>query len=345
MTSVSPGICTVQVAGGEIPVIYFKGATPSVGDFVSVQRQSVVSYLMTAPLAGAVWVSGFGGVAKVILASGASTVISLPGSDNGPQGLVKGPDGNMWVCDNFNGGVWRVTAGGDSVFYPLSNAGNGSVPEDIVVGPNNNLWLADNNAQPGAWQVTTSGVGTFYPAPSQTMVASGICEGSDGNLWLTDQANGGLWRMTPTGSYTFFQFSAPAAPLSVVAGPDGRLWAGDNSTPPGAEHVWAMTVTGTSTPYSVPVYGGPWAVSNGPGKLIWFCGYGYVGSVTTGGALTTYPVGTSTTELQGICEGPDGNLWASQFNNGDVWKVLPSGDATAYPTGMSAAYDIAPGPA
>lgn len=49
VTSVSPGICTVMVAGGEIPVLYFKGAAPNVGDFVSVQRQSVVSYLMTAP--------------------------------------------------------------------------------------------------------------------------------------------------------------------------------------------------------------------------------------------------------------------------------------------------------
>ena len=57
VTSVSPGICTVQVAGGEIPVIYFKGAAPSVGDFVSVQRQSVVSYLMTAP-SGAPWYAG-----------------------------------------------------------------------------------------------------------------------------------------------------------------------------------------------------------------------------------------------------------------------------------------------
>jgi len=59
VTAVNPGICTVKVAGGEIPVIYLKGGAPSVGDFVRVHRQGVVSYLLN-PSSGGVVIWPFG---------------------------------------------------------------------------------------------------------------------------------------------------------------------------------------------------------------------------------------------------------------------------------------------
>jgi hypothetical protein len=82
VTSVSPGICTVKVAGGEIPVIYLKGGAPTKGDFVAVHRQGVVSYLLNPPSGGLLM---FGGsttgniVALVSPQSGAAaSPVSLP---------------------------------------------------------------------------------------------------------------------------------------------------------------------------------------------------------------------------------------------------------------------------
>ncbi len=49
VTSISPGVCTVRVAAGEIPVVTINGAPLSVGDFVGVQRQGVASYLLAVP--------------------------------------------------------------------------------------------------------------------------------------------------------------------------------------------------------------------------------------------------------------------------------------------------------
>ena len=57
VTSVATGICTVQVAGGEIPAITMNGAAIAVGDFVAVQRQSVASYVLN-PASAAPWEMG-----------------------------------------------------------------------------------------------------------------------------------------------------------------------------------------------------------------------------------------------------------------------------------------------
>jgi hypothetical protein len=65
-------------------------------------------------------------------------------------------------------------------------------------------------------------------APSQ------ITTGPDGNLWFTENANGGrIGRITPAGTITEFTngLTADSGPEAIAAGPDGNLWFTENNDP------------------------------------------------------------------------------------------------------------------
>jgi streptogramin lyase len=95
--------------------------------------------------------------------------------------ICPGPDGNLWVADEVQHGVWQVTTGGSTTFFILS----GSEPYGICPGPDGNLWVADYLHT--IWSVTPAGVGTPYTTTlARTSSPTGICPGPDGNLYASD---------------------------------------------------------------------------------------------------------------------------------------------------------------
>lgn len=101
---------------------------------------------------------------------GLSTSISVN------QNAVTGPDGAIWVTDQFfpnnqnTFAIGRITSTGAVTNYPLPNPRiDNAEPEDITVGGDGALWFTisiDNFKSSAVGRITTSGQLTEYPLPA-----------------------------------------------------------------------------------------------------------------------------------------------------------------------------------
>ncbi|TAM87362.1 hypothetical protein EPN42_11515 [bacterium] len=94
-----------------------------------------------------------------------------------------------------------------------------------------------------------------------------------------------------------------------------------------ASKVAAVTTGGAVTEY--PVGGQPCGIAVGPDGNLWTGGYGgTIAKVTTSGTVTSYPVAGS--HVCGIVSGPGGMLWFADYGNGKVGTISTSGTVTEY---------------
>jgi hypothetical protein len=153
------------------------------------------------------------------------------------QGIVAGPDGNIWFTDR---GTTRAIGMIDPTTHMISeftsglNAGAG-LNAGLAVGPDGNLWFADNSASTpaiGTFNLTTRTSSEF---PTGTGSSPGrITPGPDGNLWFTDKGTSpAIANINPT-THAITRFSsglnAGAAPGGIGTGPDGNIWFTDQGT-------------------------------------------------------------------------------------------------------------------
>ena len=86
----------------------------------------------------------------------------------------------------------------------------------------------------------------------------------------------------------------------------------------------------------------------GPDGAVWFTAglTGKIGRITTGGSLTEYSTGSSSSGPQGIAAGPDGMIWFAETSSNKIGRISTAGVLTefAVPTPSSQPGDIAAGP-
>ena len=102
------------------------------------------------------------------------------------------------------------------------------------------------------------------------------------------------------------------------------------------------------TPYPVPAGTGPYSITTGPDGALWFTGYdnaGWIGRITTGGAVTVYAIPTPFSSPNGITTGPDGALWFGETLVNKIGRITIDGQFTEYsiPNGYSP-FSMAAGP-
>lgn len=224
-----------------------------------------------------------------------------------PDGIVAGPDGNMWFSEQ-NGGQIGVFSPG----APAASAFNGftlGIGEEtsITSGPDLTMWfLLPATASPTKFDVgtiNTSG-NVFHSYSVFTGAPGSMTAGPDGNLWVTEAGAGGAGRIaqvTTAGSATEFTFQLPSTntlnPVSITTGPDGNLWFLNFST-----DVAAVTTIGTPIhDFSIPT--------------------GLSGVATLGGGGSGYQVGDVVTVVETgatggtlLVTGVDGNGAVTSFN-------------------------------
>jgi streptogramin lyase len=71
---------------------------------------------------------------------GVITEYAVPAGSN-PQGVTRGPDGNLWFAEYDVNQIDRVTPAGIITEYPLPT--NTNKPYDITSGPDGNLWFTE----------------------------------------------------------------------------------------------------------------------------------------------------------------------------------------------------------
>jgi streptogramin lyase len=195
---------------------------------------------------------------------------------------------------------------------PTANAG----PFGITQGPDGNVWFTEHGFMGTTppkpiGQITPSGHITEFPAGSGSEPDS-ITTGPDGNLWFTDPTNNDLGKMTPSGTYTA---EASGKGLiggrGIAAGPDGNLYVVIPNSAPAeiAEVSTAGVVLGES-----PIVGKDF-LHNPPNP------------------------DDGASNPQQITAGPDGNMWFTETNTGNIGRVnLKDGQSphtiTEFPSGL-----------
>ena len=276
-----------------------------------------------------------------------TTVFPTAGAGT-PHRIVAGPDGALWFTQGSpfeGGGIGRITTAGVATnpYNAPASYTQPSLPYDLTAGPDGALWFTNLST---IGRVTTSGTETSYP----TAISSNfIATGSDGALWFTGtSANAGvIGRITTSGSLVTIPLPTPSYPEGIALGPDGAMWFLD----PVKTSVGEITAAGNVTEYLVPNLGvAPSFAQATGGEIIvgsdgalWFAdGKLSIGRITTGGAVTEYPVGV---QPDGLTKGPDGAIWFTSANSDQIGQIGSGGLVTLFnlPTGTRGA-GIALGP-
>ncbi len=269
-------------------------------------------------------------------AAGQIAEYALP-SNSDPQGIAKGPDGNLWFSDYGSSKVGKITTSGAITEYSLPS---GSEPRGPVTGPDGNVWFIDY-ATSKIGKITTSGTITEYALPAGSE-PSGITAGPDGNLWFVNDGTSKVGKITTSGTITEYALPAGSNPHEITTGPDGNLWFTDATS----GKIGKITTSGAITEYALPSGSSPHEITSGPDGNLWFAdnGTNKIGKITTSGTITEYalPPGSGP---NGIAAGTDGNLWFTDSESNKIGRITTSGTVTEYalPAG-SGPHEMTSGP-
>jgi sugar lactone lactonase YvrE len=249
------------------------------------------------------------------------------------EGMVIGPDGNLWFTDtslSASGSrlIGLITPSGRITEFVLTDEAAG----EITAGSDGNLWFAETDH---VGRITPSGKITEFVLPTGDQETDGqageITEGSDGNLWFTEGGVDKIGRITPTGKITEFTLPTKlgngSGPDGITAGSDGNLWftVGDK--------IGRITPIGKITEFTLPTKlgngSGPDGITAGPDGNLWFIEvYGNaIGRITLTGKITEFALPPD--QIPGeITAGPDGNLWFPL--GGQIGRITPTGKITEF---------------
>ena len=252
---------------------------------------------------------GFVSVLLLMLAppARAGVISERGGLASTTNGIVLGPDGNLWVSEFGNGSVVRMTPAGAVLNrYPVGNG-----PTTIAVGPGNRVWVAVTGslrlvwfdavaATPTAHQISTSATSTCGPVA--------LAPGDDGRMYFS-LPNDGLGCGTPSR-------------LASIAG-DGT---GAISSQAGRGTIYALASLGGKL-YAPDIN------ADAVRRIA-------LGAPLTIESVVSTPAGSGP---DGITT--DGtNVWVTLFNTGQVARfpaVQNDGAAVALPTGLTSPFGIA----
>lgn len=182
---------------------------------------------------GELWFTTTQAVGKIDPVSGQVTILAnVQNPAATPCNIASGSDGDVYVVGNFSGsgitgtgGILQITPGGTMTAYDYTDINSGSnatYPHGVTNGPNRDIWF-NSFSFVADFGTTIARYGSGYNSGAQlTCIASG----SDGNLWVTDQANDTLYRVSTSGTVSAFSsgITTGAMPVDIIAGPDLNLW-------------------------------------------------------------------------------------------------------------------------
>ncbi len=255
-------------------------------------------------------------------------------TNSGPQGIAKGPDGNMWFTE-FNGNqIGRITpAGVVTEFGGLT----GTSPASIAAGPDGNMWFTEFIGKKIGRISPTGVVQNFTAGINQTDgYTQGIARGPDGNMWFTEPNGNRIGKITTAGRHEYTVGSPGSFPYNIVAGRTGTC--GSPNTPAlGSGRSRWRTVTEYHT--GITANSKPWGIAKGPDGNLWFTEStgNRIGQITTAGVVHEFSNGSTTPDkgLRHIAAGPDGNLWFAELEAQKVARITTAGVITQFSTGIT----------
>ncbi|MEO7115636.1 MAG: hypothetical protein ABIZ18_07230, partial [Caldimonas sp.] len=162
--------------------------------------------------------------------------------------------------------------------------------------------------------------------------------GPDGNLWFTEY-NGpriGRFDIAAQEATEFGPLTAPAT--SITAGPDGNVWFAESSPYASTSLFGRVTPSGQITEFPTKTVNGTIvAMTTGADGNIWFAKNGFggpaIGKIDPAtGNVTLYTAGLTGafTLFGGIAAAGDGNVWFTDYSDGLIGRITPSGTISLF---------------
>jgi streptogramin lyase len=130
-----------------------------------------------------------------------------------------------------------------------------------------------------------------FALPAELSQPYHIAKGPDGTVWFTSLSSNAIGRLSTTGATAAFSLPPQTLPSDITTGPDGALWFNQ------VAGVGRLTTAGALTRYLIR--GQPTGIRSGPDGALWFPVFaGSVGSLTTSGVTTLYPVANLESSLR-----------------------------------------------
>ena len=270
----------------------------------------------------------------------------IPTSNSETLSLANGPDGAIWFAERDGNKIGRIDSAGAFTEYPVPVAS--SKPREIVLGPEGNFWFFGRHAGSldfSLWRLTPGGVFTEFAVPPPAALGRALTAGSDGNLWFanSDATNPNapisqIARMTTSGVVTQFPLTdGTYSVYGMTLGLDGNCWFTEsNPSNPADYRISRITPAGAISDFPLPTNSGtPTAITAGPDGNLWFLNEGgsvdsAIGRMTTSGVVTHFPAAQAPFNST-LRSSPDGTMWFSNAQPGQLAQLRTSGDATYFP--------------
>jgi virginiamycin B lyase len=270
------------------------------------------------------YTEGIGKIASLTTAGG-NTEYGLAASYP-PSDIVLGGDGTPWVLDMPAGDIMHRNSAGQIVTYNLNTSGCCSPPnqpDQMAYAPNGNIWFLLGGWSAPIGEVTPSGVVSYVPIPASNYNPSAITVGTDGSVWLTNNAY--IMHLSSTGALLgTYNYAAPY----IMTGSDGNIWFTQTDA---VGSLNAKTGVITVYPIYAPVPGcnsygcsrGIGTMTLGPDGAYWFVEkqIGYIGRIDTAGNFSEYQIYAAHVNPFDITAGPDGNVWFVDSGAQKIGKV------------------------
>jgi streptogramin lyase len=308
---------------------------------------------------GALWFTGVTGEVSRITTSGVVTEFAepqVPPPAGSPpyltsytpylQSIIAGPDGNLWVTADLDGGngqpsgIGRLTPSGVFTFFTVPGFFNSLL--DLTAGPDGDVWFLEQEdgqtagERAALGEITPAGVTTLHPLPQETTLdssqgvpvnAGSITSGPDGALWFAE--NGAIGRITTDGTLHQFPLTIPGATAqAITSGRVGSIWFDQevNDVNDSGYEGWSIgriKTSGTITNYPLPLGTTVEGITEDRKGTLWFANdfsdpntsvsSVSIGRITPDGKIQTFPVklprSDQSPELDAITTGPDGQVY------------------------------------
>jgi len=283
---------------------------------------------------------------------------ATPTAGSLPEGIVAGPDGNLWFAEFLANHIVELnpSTGGMTEFTPPTAA---SGPTGVALGPDGNIWFTEFGAgRIGEINPVTHAV-TDFAIPTAASAPVAIVEGPDGSMWFTESADPGkIAEINPT-THVVTEFPAPTSsltPFGIGVGPDGNIWFTEKDVHGAtigttSKIGFINLTTDTASDFPITNSSAPNAIAAGPDGSLWItesaAAVSKIGLVNIA-AKTVTEFGTGLTSPTVIVPGPDGNIWFTESGNpGHVAEInAVTHDVTEFatPTANSGPVSLATGP-
>jgi virginiamycin B lyase len=230
----------------------------------------------------------------------------IPGKAGSTHEIAAGPDGNLWITQQKQARIVKVSTEGKLVIVPFEK---NSGPHGIAFDAAGRLWITLEFNNHIAQLDPRGKVVWAKKIPGPACGPHGLAVGGDGRtIWFTCKRSAMIGRLDPdSGALRLIAMEKGSQPIYLI-GLGNEMW----FTALRGNFIGRVNPEGTITTFRIPTRNSrPITITAGRDGTLWFSqesGSAFA-KLDAQGRITEYKVPTKNAELAGLTHDSEGQLW------------------------------------